>query len=35
MQNLDIAIPIYNLLEYSDKYSKTSGVVNNIVKVST
>ena len=25
IEDLDVAIPMYNLLEYSDKYSLTSG----------
>ena len=24
-QDIDIAMPVYNLIEYSDAYSKTSG----------
>ena len=30
---IDIVMPMYNLIEYSDNYSKTSGSVCNIVKV--
>ena len=32
-KDLDIVIPMYNLIEYSDNYSKTSGVCGNIVKI--
>ena len=32
-QYIDIVMPMYNLIEYSDNYSKTSGSVCNIVKV--
>ena len=27
VQNIDIAMPMYNLIEYSDDYSKTSGIL--------
>ena len=27
MQNIDIVIPMYNLMEYSDVYSKTLGIL--------
>ena len=26
-KNLDIVMPMYNLIEYSDNYSKTSGIL--------
>ena len=28
-ENLDIVMPMYNLLEYSDNYSMTSGILCN------
>ena len=31
--HIDIVMPMYNLIEYSDNYSKTSGSLCNIVKV--
>ena len=30
---IDIVMPMYNLIEYSDNYSKTSGSLCNIVKI--
>ena len=30
---IDIVMPMYNLIEYSDSYSKTSGSLGNIVKI--
>ena len=32
-KDLDIGMPLYNLIEYSDNYSKTSGSLCNIVKI--
>ena len=32
-KDLDIVMPTYNLIEYSDNYSKTSGSCGNIVKI--
>ena len=32
-KDVDIVIPIYNVLEYSDNYSKTSGSCGNTVKI--
>ena len=26
-QNVDVVMPMYNLIEYSDAYSKTSGIL--------
>ena len=26
-QDIDIVMPMYNLIEYSDNYSKTSGIL--------
>ena len=31
-EDIDIVMPIYNLIEYSNNYSKTSGAFGNIVK---
>ena len=32
-QYIDTVMPMHNLIEYSDKYSKTSGVYGNIVEM--
>ena len=32
-KDIDIVMPMYNLIEYSDNYAKTTGVYGNIVKI--
>ena len=32
-KDIDIVMPMYNLIEYSDNYSKPSGSYGNIVKI--
>ena len=31
--DIDIVMPMYNLIEYSDNYSKTSGIYGNTMKI--
>ena len=31
--DIDIVMPMYNLIEYSDNYPKTSGIYSSIVKI--
>ena len=33
-EGIDIVVPVYNLIEYSDDYTKTSGSFDNITKIS-
>ena len=32
-KDIDVVMPIYNLIEYSDNYSKTSEVYGNIIEM--
>ena len=32
-KDIDIVMPMYNLIEYSDNYSKTSGSYGNTIKI--
>ena len=32
-QKIDVVIPMYNLSEYSDAYSKTSGIYGNTIEM--
>ena len=32
-KDIDIVMPMYNLIEYSDNYAKTKEVYGNIVKI--
>ena len=32
-KGIDVVMPMYNLIEYSDDYSKTSGISGNTVKI--
>ena len=32
-QKIDVVIPMYNLTEYSDAYSKTSGIYGNTIEM--
>ena len=31
--DIDIVMPMYNLIEYGDNYPKTSGIYSSIVKI--